>query len=281
LRTARSLRTTFLSHPSRWTHLRRSGLFALLLLCGITGCETRPDYGVEERLQLPPAAPRQVWAVAPAVNLSGQSGVDPLLQADLLYAQLQSVRGVTAVPVNRVAEAYLALGIDGINSPGDAAAVCELLGVDALVVPTVTLYHPYDPPRMAAAVQVFAGRGNVLGPISLPNADAVRSLTRSGSADSANVVLPSPNVAGSQMIQRVGVFDARDGSVRRAAQNYAAGRFDPEGAAADRGVFLVADRYGGFVYYALLAGLMDELDRYTPPAARTASAQVAPAAGRP
>ena len=36
---------------------------------------------------------RQVWAVGPCVNLSGERGVDPFLQADLLFHKLQEVQG--------------------------------------------------------------------------------------------------------------------------------------------------------------------------------------------
>ncbi|MEM7807407.1 MAG: hypothetical protein AAF561_04790 [Planctomycetota bacterium] len=242
--------------------MRQWKLVLSLLAAGLMtgGCQQN-RYGIERSIALPPATPAQVWAVAPAVNLSGEAGVDPLLQADLLFKNLQAVGGITALPVNRVAEAYLLLGINGITSPADAAAVCELLGADALVVPSVTLYNPYDPPTMAAAIQVFPARGSLLRPVSLPDADAVRGLTRTASANTAEVALPSPSAAGRQMIQQVGVFDARDGSIRRAAQQYASGRFDPSGPSGDRYVFLVADRYSSFVYHALLSGLMDELTR--------------------
>ncbi len=143
-----------------------STCLALFVACWSGGCAA-DEYGVENAISLPPAAPAQVWAVAPALNLSGEVGVDPLLQADLLYGNLQAVGGITALPVNRVAEAYLLLGLTGVSSPEDAAAVCDLLGADALVVPTVTLYNPYDPPTMAAALQVFPGRGSVLRPVAL------------------------------------------------------------------------------------------------------------------
>ena len=241
----------------------RPALAVCLALAGgaaLVGCAKPSSYGIERRIAAPVTSP-QVWAVAPAVNLSGEEGVDPLLQADLLYGRLQNVHGITAVPVNRVAEAYLVLGIGGISSPADAAQVCEVLGVDALVVPSVTLYSPYDPPTMGASLQVFAATGGALRSGRLAGADAVRGLSRTASADSAEQMLPPPGTAGSQMVQQVGVFDARDGSVRRAADRYAHGRHDPEGPGGGRDVFLVMDRYAGFVYHALLADLMDEIAR--------------------
>ncbi len=243
------------------------------------GCADRtPAYGTERQLAAPVFQP-QVWAVAPATNLSGENGVDPLLQADVLYGKLASVRGITAVPVNRVAEAYIALGIGGINDPADAAAVCELLGVDALVVPSITLYKPYDPPTMGAALQVFAADGSTLRAFALPGAEAIRGLSRTATADRAGEALPSPGVAGRQMLQQSGVFDARDGSVRRAAMAYAYGRHDPEGPTGGRDVFLVMDRYAGFVYHALLADLMDAIERL-PARQQQPRPQVAAGTGR-
>ena len=52
-------------------------------------------------------------------------------------------------------EVYASLKISQVQSEEQAAAVCDVLGVDALVVPTVTLYDPYDPPKFGAALQVF------------------------------------------------------------------------------------------------------------------------------
>jgi hypothetical protein len=62
-------------------------------------------YGEEDQLFLP-GTHRQVWAIAPALNLSGEDSVDPLLQSDLVYKELQKVHGLTVIPVDRVVEVY-------------------------------------------------------------------------------------------------------------------------------------------------------------------------------
>src|SRR5579859_4413814 len=93
----------------------------------IVGCHhTDPRYGVEEQTYFP-GKQRQVWAVAPAVNLSGQE-VDPLLQADDLYEQLQQVHGLTVIPVNRVMQVFAALQISKVQSADQANLVCRELG---------------------------------------------------------------------------------------------------------------------------------------------------------
>jgi len=53
-------------------NMMRSILATALLAVAIVGCaEHEPKYGTETQLALP-GTKRQVWAVAPAVNLSGQ-----------------------------------------------------------------------------------------------------------------------------------------------------------------------------------------------------------------
>src|SRR4051812_22126635 len=57
-------------------------LLAVATIACATGCAKAPKYGVETVSTLP-GGRAQVWAVAPAVNLSGQREVDPLLQSDV------------------------------------------------------------------------------------------------------------------------------------------------------------------------------------------------------
>src|SRR5438105_3225636 len=123
--------------PSATTMRRSLIILSLLVMAATVGCAKTPQYGVEHTLRLP-ANRAQVWAVAPALNLSGQREVDPLLQADLLFEQLQQIRGLTVIPVNRVAEVYAGLRIERIQSAEQASLVCDLLGCDALIVPSIT-----------------------------------------------------------------------------------------------------------------------------------------------
>src|SRR3954465_4478271 len=87
-----------------------------LLAAMLAGCShEEPVYGREMKVFLP-GTRAQAWAVAPAINKSGQNAVDPLLQADLLFGQLQQVRGLTVIPVNRVVEVFAAMKIDHVQS---------------------------------------------------------------------------------------------------------------------------------------------------------------------
>lgn len=221
-------------------------LTTALLSLAAGGCrEKAPVYGVEEFNRLEQR--REVWAIAPALDLSGQREVDPLLQADIAYQQLQHVRGLTVVPVNRVAEVYATLGIDRVQSAEQAALVCDLLGCEALVVPTVTAYDPYNPPKFGASLQLFRkprsyGRSEQIDPRALSRAAA-----------------PPPDASlprAAEFQQSVGMFDAANGSVREALFRYAQGRNDPVGPLGAKEYLVSMERYCGFVYHELIGDLL-------------------------
>lgn len=212
------------------------------------GCTEAPrTYGYERQLVWP-SERKQVWAVAPAVNLSGQRQVDPLLQADLLYQQLQQVQGITAIPVNRVVEVYASLRIEKVQSPEQAALVCELLGCDGLLVPTVTIYDPYNPPKFGAVIQLFRSAGSMSKTASLD----VRELARQA-APGPNEPLPH----GGDFEQAVGMFDASNGTIRESLIAYADGRHDPVGPLGNKEYFVSMDRFCGFAFYSLLRELIE------------------------
>jgi hypothetical protein len=194
--------------------------FILLLASSCYFDEPPKPYGTEYRMEVP-GHQTVLWAVAPAINLSGEREVDPILQADLVYQELQDVHGMTAVPVDRVAQVFAGLNIRQIESPQQAEQVCQILQVDALVIPTVTSYDPYVPPKMAASLALFYRSNDV-----------------------------------ERLRQTVGNFDSADGSVRNAMLKFASGRSDPNGPMADREYYLSMDRYAGFVYHQLIADLL-------------------------
>ena len=223
-------------------------LLVICVLCTpfVCGCtEHQPQYGTENQLFLP-GRQRQVWAVAPAIDLSGE-GVDPLLQADLLFNQLQQVRGLTVIPVNRVAEVYASLRIGQVQSEEQAAVVCDLLGCDALVVPTVTLYDPYNPPKFGASLQLF----NKVPSFARPAAVDPRELARQASPQPMDSLPATANFQ-----QAVGVYDASNGSTRQALSLYAQGRHEPVGPLGEKEYLVSMDRYCGFAYYTLIRELV-------------------------
>ena len=81
------------------------------------------------------------------------------MQSDLVYQEMQKVHGLTVIPVDRVVEVYVSLKIDKIQFERQAYDICKALGCDGLVVPTVTAYDPYDPPKFGASLQLFTRPG--------------------------------------------------------------------------------------------------------------------------
>jgi hypothetical protein len=213
-------------------------------VCLVAGCAApEKPYGRETTKALV-ARRRQVWAVAPVINLSGERGVDPFLQADLAYGQLQQVKGVTVIPVNRVAEVYASLGIEKVASPEQAALVCDLLQCDGLIVPTVTLYDAYNPPKFGGALQLFMKPGTFARPANIDPRELAKRAT-------PTEVDPMP-AAGGDVVQAVGMFDASNGTVRDRLKAYAAGRHEPAGPLGEKEYFVSMDRYCGFAYSELI-----------------------------
>jgi hypothetical protein len=222
-------------------------LALLAATVALAGCaKDEPKYGTEQKLFLV-SARKQTWAIAPAVNLSGERQVDPILQADLVYQQLQQVKGLTIIPVNRVAEVYASLGIAQVQSEEQAGLVCEMLGCDRLLVPTVTIYDPYNPPKLGASLQLFKAAAAT----KAANVDP-RELTRQA-APPADASLP----AGGNFVQVVAMYDAANGSVREALFDYAKGRNDPVGPYGAKEYLVSMDRYCGFVYHELIVDLLN------------------------
>jgi hypothetical protein len=217
----------------------------MLALAAACGCETTKPYGVEPQLALSGNV-RQTWAVAPVINDSGQKGVDPILQADLVYQQLQAVAGLNVIPVNKVAELYNTLHIERITSDEQAALICDVLGADALLIATVSIYDPFDPPKMGASLNLFR-RGGYRRPVNVD----IRELARRATP----ATMPA-SPASTGFVQAVGMFDAANGSVRADALRYAQGRNDPTGPYQARVYLVEMDRYGGFVYHSLIGELL-------------------------
>jgi len=121
-------------------------IIALLLL---TGCATSPT----ETLTAPRTlvAPYEstkgevLWAIVPLRNETGTTIVKPDAVSDKLVAAVEEVRGVRAVPLNRTIEAMRALDLPALHTPDQARALAVAMGVDGVLVGSITAYDPYTP----------------------------------------------------------------------------------------------------------------------------------------
>jgi hypothetical protein len=174
-----------------------------------------------------------------------------------VYGQLQQVRGITVIPVNRVVEVYATLKIDKVQTPEQANVVCDLLGCDALLVPTVTAYDAYMPPKFGASLQL------IRKPREWERAANVdpRELARRAAPGPDEAMPAARAIPPNGVVQAVGMFDAANGSVREALFVYAAGRNDPVGPMGAKEYLVSMDRYCGFVYHELIVQVLDRASR--------------------
>ncbi|NOY30660.1 MAG: hypothetical protein GXP28_10970 [Planctomycetes bacterium] len=134
------------------------GKLFLLLLCGmlvgLSGCSlVLPEISHQPVIRNPFPQLSRV-AVAPFFNHSDEPTVDGREVAMAYFAELQRTPGFEVVPVGVVEEAIIANRVD-LRGPGEARRLAELLGVDVVVVGSVTDYSPYYPPRCGLRVEWY------------------------------------------------------------------------------------------------------------------------------
>lgn len=217
----------------------------VLALAG-SGCQRGPRLTTPARLHAPIDAPR-VWAVAPLANESGVSIVDTARLTDALVQEVEQVEGLQAVPQNRVLAAMRALSMPSVDSPADARTLLHVLGVDAILVGTITAYDPYPPPRLGMALALY--EGVPAGDPSFDPRDLVRS-PRGVEPPGGGSSWTRPRAEAS------GVFDAANHDVLRALRDYAGGRTTPESAYGPRVYEMSMPLFGEFVGFRLLEALL-------------------------
>ena len=234
---------------------------AAVLAIVLGGCETVPKRDQPMELTSPYLR-GQLWAVVPPINESGYSEIDTLRVADLLTEEAQQVQGIDTIPVNRVVLGMSALDLPAIATAAEARALIEILGVDGLIVGSITAYDPYAPLKLGVAIQLFTSEypGSTDGPGSGPDP---RNLTRAVTDDWA-----SRNGQGAPSArptaQAVGVFDASNHLVLTWLDEYTTGRTEPE-SAYGASIYLVSmEMYTQFVAHRLIHDLLvDEQARIT------------------
>jgi hypothetical protein len=255
--------------PKDGSFRRRDPRQLMLVLALLAGCgQPAVPYGVESKVSVS-SSRGTTWAVAPMVNLSGQQTIDPLLHADMVFQQLQQIEGITAIPVDRVVGVFVATGIEQVQTPEQAAIVCELLGADALLVPAVTAWDPYNPPKMGATLTLFSKPGAFVMDTSVDPAELVRRASLPSQAGPSG----GGAIANEGVVQAVGMFDAADGSVREAVLRHANGRSDPLGPWGPREYFVNSEKYATFVYRQLTRKLLEQVYQRVPTAAELAAAK--------
>jgi len=247
--TTRPFRSITPARPARGRTARvaRALLPAAIAALALGGCTLPTSRTMPSTLHAP-YPDVEVWAVAPFANESGTSIVDSWRIADMVAQATADVDGVHVMPVNRVIQAMQAIELREVVTAADARLLASALGVDALLVGTVTAYDPYPPLTLGLAVELHRrddeGWGNRVDPASL---------TRTPSGPESGSMSPSQPIALAS-----GVLQADNQRVRAWLDEYAAGRSDDESAFGADIHLVQMDRYVQFVGHVMLSRLLQQ-----------------------
>lgn len=238
------------AHTPHRRRLRPVALAATVLAIATAGCRSEPALRTPTRHVAPYAA---ILAVAPLANESGVS-IDPATRAEVsddLVAALNQVEGWAAVPLDRTLGAMAQLGLAEVRSEADARQLIATIGVDGIVVGTITQWNPYDPPRFGANVLLVGDRDRLRSAL-----DPQRLYGRTGDGD------PAANADGgvvATVTDLVVDLDAVDHGTRRILRDYAAARSDVTGGfdPPERYYLMVFHRYLQFCADRVAAGLVE------------------------
>lgn len=238
---------------------RKAALFVLVMLAGwLAGCSIlEPNRAPRLRA---PYERRQVFAVAPLGNESGSLYADGVRVADRLAEQLTVVANIDTVPVNRVLAQMERMHLSAVTTKTQALALRSALGVDGLVVGTITSYEPYDPPKLGMNIELY------LDPKHESSKFDIRLLSRQATDRGFR---NSGYAATDQPVSTLSTFfDAADPAVQDRLESFVGQRgVDYGGTATDARLYRISsDLYTHFVAYEVCRRLMiAETLRLTPP----------------
>lgn len=127
---------------------------SLALLCLLGGCSLFPDVRHEPRYHNPFPQLKRV-AVLPFYNQSDDPTINQDRVAIAYFNELQKLPGFEVMPVGVAKQMLLALNADP-RSPAEFQQLARDMGVDAVVVGSVTDFSSYYPQRCGMSVDWYA-----------------------------------------------------------------------------------------------------------------------------
>lgn len=240
---------------------RAPGALGLALACAVGatlwlgGCAGKKDTLVAPAVTGSPydaSGGEVLWGVVPLRNESGTTLADTLLISDAVVAAVEEVRGVRALPVNRTIAAMRALGMSELDSPAEVRRLAEAMGVDGIIVGTITAYDPYHPPTLGLALALYARPGR-MEPVGTGGLDVsklryqpteYRAFPNSTFADAPASVVSDH-------------LDGKNHEVLMDVQRYAAGRHDRGSALGWRRFLVSMDLYTEFAAWRMVGRLLE------------------------
>ncbi len=198
-------------------------LLAALLLIGAGGCSSGKPELIAPTVHASPYDTTRgdaLWAVVPLVNESGSTVLDEFLVTDAVIAAVHEIRGVSALPLNRTFQAMQALGIGRVATPDEAKRLAEELGVDGIVIGSITAYDPYNPPKLGLSLALVTRErdGSPAGVNTLADVRRLQTSATDQSVLNASSFSDRPGATASVHL------DARNHDVLLDIKQYAEGR---------------------------------------------------------
>jgi hypothetical protein len=237
------------------THARpaaRRLCLALALL--LAACAPKPRLTPPQELSAPYDVSRGevLWGVVPLRNESGTSALDSISVSDKVVAAAAQVRGVRALPINRTIAAMRALKLTELKGPDDLKTLATEMGVDGLIVGSITAWDPYDPPKLGLALALYARPGAMerLAPQPLDTRKLEYQPT-----DYQYFPRSTYKEAPASVVSEY--LDAKNHAVLQTLQAYALGRHDPTSAYGWKRYTASMDLFSEFAAWHAVSRLLD------------------------
>lgn len=213
-------------------------------------------------------------AVVPLNNESGVSFVDAMSVSDAIVAKLQETRGLSCVPLNRSIAGLRAMNSSPVGTPQQAKALANALGVDGLIVGTITAYDPYNPPKLGLNLALF------MRDVEVPVDDSIDPFSIQTQSTDFTKKLRTQYLEKPASVVSVHL-DASNHEVLMDLKRYSIGRHDDASAMGWRGALASMDLYTQFAAYQAVSRLIEqERLRLVPPPPPPPSTKGAKQAGR-
>jgi len=224
-----------------------SAICVLLSAIFLPACSPPKPELVAPRVLVAPydaAQGERLWAVLPLRNESGTTVVDSKILTDKLIAATEQIRGVRVVPLNRVLQAMTSLKMASVSNPTEARQLGSALGVDAVVVGSITAYDPYTP-TLGMALALFSESGPNVSESLAPQSLATQTSD-----------LPPKSIGAEPMSTTSAVFDGKSHETQMQVRQFAIGRSQDTTALAWRRYLASAELFGEFAAYQIMDDLL-------------------------
>jgi len=194
-----------------------------------------------------------LWAVLPLTNETGTDLFDPLIVTDKLVAAAEQIHGIRTVPLNRTLVAMHALHITRVTNPGQIREIASAMGVDGVLVGSITAYDPYTPPTFGMSLALYANSGAMDNRASSMAIDT-RKLSASPTEQLPGAQSGYTNRPASVVSD---LLDAKNHGVLEDLKKYAQGRHDPQSALSWHRYTASMDLYTQFATHHMVAQLIE------------------------